>query len=378
MKLFSFITFILTIVQVTVGLPFVSRRVLQLSEDTTITVPEYEKLSLLRKGVRFIDITEHVELPFFNKRPENKVVPTYKYPALVSNDQIVQKLIDNIDKHSMYDNLAKFTSFYTRYYKSEYGYQSAQWLEQKIQNITSGLPEKVLTVERFSHNWKQYSIIVKIEGSETPDDIIVMGSHQDSMNLILPSVLAAPGADDDGSGTVTNLEALRLYVEYFLKKGQRPKNTVEFHFYSAEEAGLLGSLDVFTHYSTENKRVVAMLQQDMTGYVQDPKYEHVGLVTDYTTEALTNFVKLIIDAYLSIPYIETECGYACSDHGSATKNGFPAAFVIESEFSKTSKYIHTTMDTLDRLSFDHMAEHTKIVIGSIIELGDWKFAELKN
>lgn len=79
--------------------------------------------------------------------------------------------------------------------------------------------------------------------------------------------MAAPGADDNGSGTVTNMEALRLYTENFLKRGFRPNNTVEFHFYSAEEGGLLGSLDVFTAYAKQKKHVRAMLQQDMTGYV---------------------------------------------------------------------------------------------------------------
>lgn len=66
----------------------------------------------------------------------------------------------------------------------------------------------------------------------------------------------------------------------------------------------------------------------------DPEDEHVGIVTDYTTPALTDFIKLIISSYLSIPYRDTQCGYACSDHGSATRNGFPGSFVIESEFKR--------------------------------------------
>ncbi|KOH01231.1 putative aminopeptidase DI49_0588 [Saccharomyces eubayanus] len=372
MKIKSLLALVGGIVTTVWSLPSEPLRVLQLSENEMIEVPESEKLNLRRRGVKFFDVTKHVSsLSFFNKEQEPEV-PVYAYPTDISNKGIVDDLISNIDKDSMYKNLAKFTSFYTRYYKSEYGFESANWLAATIVNITEGVSQDILTIDHFDHvEWKQYSIIVRILGLTNPEDVIVVGSHQDSINLLLPSIMAAPGADDNGSGTITNLEALRLYVEKYLKVGHRPNNTVEFHFYSAEEGGLLGSLDVFTEYAKQGKQVRAMLQQDMTGYVSNPKDEHVGIVTDYTTPALTDFIKLIIDSYLSIPYRDTECGYACSDHGSATRNGFPGSFVIESEFKKTNKYIHSTMDTLDRLSFDHMAEHTKIVLGTIIELGFW-------
>ncbi|CAI4038273.1 hypothetical protein SMKI_04G6150 [Saccharomyces mikatae IFO 1815] len=354
------------------SLSYESLRVLQVGEDKVIEVPESEKLNLRRRGVKFFDVTRHTSsLPFFNKE-EEPIVPQYNYPAAISNKEVVDGLIESIDKDSMYTNLAKFTSFYTRYYKSDCGFESAEWLAATISNITQDVPQDILSIVHFDHKeWKQYSIIVRIAGSTTPEDIIVIGSHQDSINLLLPSIMAAPGADDNGSGTVTNLEALRLYTEKFLKAGLRPNNTVEFHFYSAEEGGLLGSLDVFTDYAKQGKQVRAMLQQDMTGYVSDPEDEHVGIVTDYTAPALNDFLKLVVDSYLSIPYRNTKCGYACSDHGSATRNGFPGSFVIESELKKTNKYIHSTMDTLDRLSFVHMAEHTKIVLGVIIELGSW-------
>ncbi|CDO94475.1 unnamed protein product [Kluyveromyces dobzhanskii CBS 2104] len=353
------------------ALPFDRLHVLEVESGKTVMVRETEKWSLKRKGVNFMDLTKFPKL--FGSGEVDPVVPLYDYPKETQNGDIITPLFKGIDTGLMHDNLAKFTSFYTRYYKSETGYQSALWLSEKLTNITSPLKDE-FTIEHVDHvEWKQFSIIVSIKGSETPEHIVVMGSHQDSMNLLLPSILAAPGADDDGSGTVTNLEALRLYVGHLSTTGYRPKNTVEFHFYSAEEGGLLGSLDVFTKYAALEKKVVAMLQQDMTGYVKDPEDEHVGVITDYTTPGLTDFVKLIIQKYLDIPYVETQCGYACSDHGSATKNGFPASFVIESEFDKSNRYIHSTMDTLDRLSFDHMAQHVRLVVGSLFELGNWDF-----
>lgn len=317
-----------------------------------------------------MDVTS---FPIFGKGTKSKDVPIYRYPEHISQHDLMDSMVDHIDRKSMYNDLAHFTSFYTRYYKSESGYQSALWLADKIYNLTQHLPSELVSIEKFKHDgWDQFSIIVSVKGEETPENIVVLGSHQDSMNLILPSLLPAPGADDDGSGTVTNLETLRLYVE-LLSKGYRPKNTIEFHFYSAEEGGMLGSLDLFTAYFERQKKVTAMLQQDMTGYVQDPNDEHVGIITDHTTPQLTDFIKLIINSYLKIPFKESKCGYACSDHSSATKNGYPAAFVIESQMSSNNHYVHTTMDTIDRLSLDHMAEHAKIGLGYILELSNWDF-----
>lgn len=62
---------------------------------------------------------------------------------------------------------------------------------------------------------------------------------------------------------MTILEAFRAIVsdEGLWEKGL--ENTLEFHWYSAEEGGLLGSQDIFSRYEKEKREVVAMLQQDM-------------------------------------------------------------------------------------------------------------------
>src|SRR5690554_5262592 len=72
----------------------------------------------------------------------------------------------------------------------------------------------------------------------------------------LPQWGRSPGADDDGSGTVTILEVFRALVN----TGFRPHRPVEFHWYSAEEAGLLGSQDVAKSYERKAVDVLAMIQ----------------------------------------------------------------------------------------------------------------------
>lgn len=80
-----------------------------------------------------------------------------------------------------------------------------------------------------------------------------------------------------------------------IASGQAP-NTIEFHWYSAEEGGLLGSQAIFQSYSNAGRDVKAMLQQDMTGYVGTGKKNQMGLIVDNVDTALTNFIRLVLDA----------------------------------------------------------------------------------
>lgn len=79
--------------------------------------------------------------------------------------------------------------------------------------------------------------------------------------------------------------------------------------------------------------------------------------------------------YCSIPWVETKCGYACSDHASASKAGYPSAFVIESAFEYSDPHIHGTDDSIKYLSFDHMLEHARMTLGLVYELGFYDFSD---
>jgi leucyl aminopeptidase len=81
----------------------------------------------------------------------------------------------------------------------------------------------------------------------------------------MPKLMASPrsGADDDGSGTTTVMEVLHVLTQ----GGYVPQShNVEFHFYSAEEGGMLGSQAIVNDYQKKisqahrGERVKAMLQ----------------------------------------------------------------------------------------------------------------------
>ncbi|KAG1442166.1 hypothetical protein G6F56_011182 [Rhizopus delemar] len=261
--------------------------------------------------------------------------------------------------------LTEFTGFRTRYYKSSYGAKSCRWLIQQIRNVAQDYDH--VSVKEFEHNWDQFSIVARFEGSnkDLENELVIVAAHQDSVNMWFPSFGRSPGADDDGSGTVTIFEAFRSLVH----NGFKPERPVEFHWYSGEEGGLLGSQAVSKAYHEDGKKVVAMLQNDMTGFIgKNKEKEVIGIVTDHVDEKLTDFLKTLVDNYAAIPYSVTECGYACSDHASWRKLGYPSAFTIESEFDNSNPYIHGTRDVIENLSFDHMKEFAKVAVAFAVEL----------
>ena len=220
------------------------------------------------------------------------------YPKKPAYNESVAPLLKELSKKNMHDNLEIFTSFHTRYYKSSYGAQSSAWLFTRVNDTIhqAGAGEHGAFVEIFKHPWGQDSVIAIIPGQS--ERTVIVGAHQDSINLFLPSIFAAPGADDDGSGTVTILEALRVLLQSEdIVKGKAP-NTIEFHWYSAEEGGLLGSQAIFSAYERQGRDVKAMLQQDMTGYVQKTldagEQERVGVITDFVDPGLTDFIKKVV------------------------------------------------------------------------------------
>merc|ERR1712130_542801 len=276
-------------------------------------VTDEEKWELRRQGQNFFDITDTPELSLSQHEQS-----TVKFPKKTAYNESVSPLLKELDKKQMKKHLETFTGFHTRYYKSDYGAQSSAWLlDQVNQTLTDA---GVGLVRHFEHPWGQNSIIATLPGKS--EKTVVIGAHQDSINLFLPSLLASQA--------------------------------------------------IFQSYKNEGRDVKAMLQQDMTGYthatLEAGEPESVGVITDYVDPGLTQFIKEVVSTYCAIPFVSTSCGYACSDHASASKAGYPSAFVIESDFKYSDNKIHTTEDKIEYLSFDHMLQHAKLTLGLAFEL----------
>ncbi len=99
-------------------------------------------------------------------------------------------------------------------------------------------------------------MIVRIPGSEYPDEWIIRGNHHDGW---------VNGADDPLSGAVAEMEEMRGLSE-LMKQGWKPKRTIIYAFWDGEEPGLLGSTEwAETHAEDLEKHAVVYINSDGNG-----------------------------------------------------------------------------------------------------------------
>jgi len=99
-----------------------------------------------------------------------------------------------------------------------------------------------------------YNTFGLVRGSERPEELVIIGGHRDAWG---------PGAADNVSGTVSVLEAARAVSEV-VRAGHRPKRTIIFATWDAEEWGLIGSTEYVEEDSLRLARgAVAYLNQDV-------------------------------------------------------------------------------------------------------------------
>ena len=86
-----------------------------------------------------------------------------------------------------------------------------------------------------------WDVIGKIPGTQYPDDWVIVGNHRDAWTF---------GAVDPNSGTAAMLEAVHG-VGTLLKQGWKPKRTLMFASWDAEEPGLIGSTEWAEDHAAE-------------------------------------------------------------------------------------------------------------------------------
>lgn len=102
----------------------------------------------------------------------------------------------------------------------------------------------------YKEIWDTFGVI---RGSEFPDEIVMIGGHRDAWG---------PGAADNVSGTISVLEAAHAIADQ-VKAGMRPRRTIVFATWDAEEWGLLGSTEFVEEDSLKlRNHAVAYLNQD--------------------------------------------------------------------------------------------------------------------
>ncbi len=122
-----------------------------------------------------------------------------------------------------------------------------------------------------------YNTVAVLEGTTYPGEWVVLGGHRDSWG---------PGAMDNVSGTASVLEAARAFAE-LAAAGHRPKRTIVFATWDAEEWGLIGSTEWVEERAGElEARVVAYVNQDVVATGPDFSASAAGPLKGVIREAM--------------------------------------------------------------------------------------------
>lgn len=281
----------------------------------------------------------------------------------IERENLVHEYLHEVREDRLLSVMEWFSSYPTRFYTTPAGERAMLDLAEKWKKIVRNL--NYANVEILRHEkWSQPSIILTMRGQE--QESIILGGHGDSINTDLNEPHAvAPGADDNASGISVLTEIISVLAE----KGYRPKHTLKFMAYAAEEVGLMGSMEI-SERAVRNQEVIrGVLQFDGTNFPGSKEFKIV-LVNDHTSEKQNQFLGMILDTYLKIPWGYDKCGYACSDHYSWTYRGYPASFPFESIISEENSHIHTANDTLQMMnnSASHSVSFAKLGLAYVIEL----------
>jgi Zn-dependent M28 family amino/carboxypeptidase len=236
------------------------------------------------------------------------------------------------------------------------------------------IPEAYMNAKRKEGLPKSENIWAFIEGSEKPEEVVVLSAHYDHVGRNGDKIFN--GADDDGSGTVALLEIAKAFNKA-KKEGYGPKRSILIMHFTAEEHGLQGS-----SFYTENpiiplQNTVADINIDMIGrrderHAENNKYIYI-IGSDYLSTELyqiveaanSKFTKLELD-YKYNDKADRNRFYYRSDHYNFGKNGIPSVFL----FNGVHADYHKSTDTVDKIEFDALQTRTQLAFAIAWEVAN--------
>ncbi len=192
------------------------------------------------------------------------------------------------------------------------------------------------------------NVIADLRGTESPEEFVIVQGHLDAWD-------GAEGAQDNGTGSATTIEAARLITQ----AGLKPRRTIRFVLYSGEEEGLFGSEGYVRDHAKELPDISVVLTHDAGGTVLD------GI--DATYAQLADILKVcaplsVLDKRFpfSVHEVDGLQNSGDSDHAPFIQKGVPSFFWHQSE--KDYEHVHHTQyDTFEEVDAAQL-EHSAMVV----------------
>jgi hypothetical protein len=205
----------------------------------------------------------------------------------------------------------------------------------------------------FLHPFAQgVNVLGVIEGTETPEEVVVLGAHYDHLGHDCPTDVpgddVCDGAGDNASGVAAVLEIGRRLA------ADPPSRSVVLALWDAEEDDALGSIAAVESGVFDLDAVVAYLNWDMQGINVLPSLADTTFVIGAETggQALVDAVAVGTGSTDLEPVdLSVLFGQGRSDHAPFAAAGVPVTFFTDG----TSGCYHTSQDDVEHLDLEKLA-----------------------
>ena len=212
------------------------------------------------------------------------------------------------------------------------------------------------------------NVVAEIRGRLHPERIWLLGGHFDAISQ--NSLNAAPGADDNATGTAATLLIANILRSYQFA------DTIRFVHFSGEEQGQWGSKVYARALSLQGAQIMGYINLDMIGW--DGNGDRVVEVHTGMGAQSNALGTALIDN--NVQYTQglvferkTVSASRFSDHSPFWDNGYPAVLGIENFFNDAitrdrNPWYHNTGDLLERVNVNYVARISRVALATLAEL----------
>ncbi|MFH2035199.1 MAG: M20/M25/M40 family metallo-hydrolase, partial [Candidatus Zixiibacteriota bacterium] len=221
------------------------------------------------------------------------------------------------------------------------------WLKSKLQSF--GYTDITFQYFLATREWMNvfnepaWNVICVKEGTEFPDEYIIIGAHYDSYSSN-DYDYPAPGADDNASGVSAVLELARIFKDIDFRR------TLIFVGFGAEEQGLWGAHHMADEMYENEANIELMVNYDIISYEANGIYE-----VNISTVRQKGYGQVFVDAAsrLETDLIPIKGNYPSWDDDPFFEYGFQTSAFFEYEFHPD---MHTAWDLSSTIDFEYMRQ----------------------
>jgi hypothetical protein len=236
--------------------------------------------------------------------------------------------------------------------------------ETKVQafgrDFSKPLAHQYATPPKDAAWYTAHNILAGKDGSEHPDELIIIIAHKDSQSWI-----ASPGANDNAVGTCGALELATVLSEY------KPKHTIRFIFCNEEHTPWT-SVTAAKAIKASGLKVLALINMDGIGVKPPSEQGQLTNVTRYTSpegERLADMMAMLNEHHsLGLKQSKYLSDSPGDDDGSFINAGFPWSVLNIGSMPYGDPNYHQEGDTPDKVDYENARVTVQLTLAAVLHL----------